>query len=485
MHRLFLLLVLVASAVHAAPADDSWMSVLLGGRKIGSMHTTRSVHDGMVTTRQTLHIEFDRAGTRVALQTDETDEETPAGQPLGFESRTSLSGSENVVRGTLRADGMLEVHSSIGGAAQSRSMPWPRGALLAEGLRLAEARAGTTPGTQYTNLAFQADSLEAIPVDSRIGTTAAVDLPDGTMTLTRVDQVIRMAGGPARATAWVDAEQTVRKLVMPVMGYDLTMLACSRECALAANQSADILVHALVPAPRAPSAAERREGLILSLRASDGGEALQLPQTDEQHVQVRDDGSIEVTVRPDAAGAAREPAPDASDRAPNDWLQSTAPEIVALAARGAGSARSPRAQMQNLEDFVRGYIRGKNLSVGYASALEVARKPEGDCTEHAVLLAALGRARGIATRVVDGVVYIDEYAGQPHVFVPHAWAQAWIDGRWHSFDAALHGFDAGHIALSFGDGDPWRFFAGFNALGRIRIDSIAPALAVPAPAAGE
>jgi hypothetical protein len=56
--------------------------------------------------------------------------------------------------------------------------------------------------------------------------------------------------------------------------------------------------------------------------------------------------------------------------------------------------------------------------------------------------------------------------------VPHAWVQAFIDGRWQSFDAALHGFDAGHIALSVGDGDPWRFFAGFDTLGRMRVDAV-------------
>jgi hypothetical protein len=130
--------------------------------------------------------------------------------------------------------------------------------------------------------------------------------------------------------------------------------------------------------------------------------------------------------------------------------------------------------MQNLENFVRGFIRKKDLSVGYASALEVAKNPQGDCTEHAVLLAALGRANGIPTRVVDGLVYVDRYAGAEHVFVPHAWAQAYVDGGWRSFDAALHGFDAGHIALSTGDGDPWRFYAGFNTLGRLRVDSLDP-----------
>ena len=44
--------------------------------------------------------------------------------------------------------------------------------------------------------------------------------------------------------------------------------------------------------------------------------------------------------------------------------------------------------------------------------------------------------------------------------------------HWQSFDSALPGFDAGHIALSTGDGDPWRFFAGMDTLGRMRIDRI-------------
>ena len=41
-----------------------------------------------------------------------------------------------------------------------------------------------------------------------------------------------------------------------------------------------------------------------------------------------------------------------------------------------------------------------------ATAAEVARSREGDCTEHAVLLAALARARGIPARVAMGLVYV-------------------------------------------------------------------------------
>ena len=66
------------------------------------------------------------------------------------------------------------------------------------------------------------------------------------------------------------------------------------------------------------------------------------------------------------------------------------------------------------------------------------------------------------------------FAGKQRVFVPHAWVQAWVSGRWQSFDAALPGFDAGHIALSVGDGDPWRFYAGLDMLGRLALVKAAP-----------
>jgi len=116
--------------------------------------------------------------------------------------------------------------------------------------------------------------------------------------------------------------------------------------------------------------------------------------------------------------------------------------------------------------------------VGSASALGTIATRRGDCTEHAVLLTAMARALGIPARVVTGVVYADRMSGASRVFVPHAWAQAWIDNRWISFDSALRRFDSSHIALGTGNGEPWRFFAAMNALGKIRIDRALPGAAL-------
>ena len=92
---------------------------------------------------------------------------------------------------------------------------------------------------------------------------------------------------------------------------------------------------------------------------------------------------------------------------------------------------------KELTKFVFRYISGKNFEVGFATASEVAKNKKGDCTEHAVLLAALGRVLGIPSRVVTGLVYADEFEDKKDVLVYHMWTQFYIDHEWVNLDAAL------------------------------------------------
>jgi hypothetical protein len=112
-----------------------------------------------------------------------------------------------------------------------------------------------------------------------------------------------------------------------------------------------------------------------------------------------------------------------------------------------------------IEHFVRDYITKKDLNIGFASAEETAKSREGDCTEHAVLCAALGRAAGLPTRCVVGFGYIPPGDAEPTIatavdtntgtFGFHMWAEAWIGpDQWAPMDAALDGFDVGHIAIT-------------------------------------
>ena len=460
-------LLLFAAAAHAAPPEDQWFTVLLDGRKIGSFESQRVVKDGKVETTQTLDVSLDRAGITIHLVNGESATETLDGKPLAFGSRSKMSGIESRIDGRVDGD-KVEVTTSTGGATQTRTMAWPGGALLPEATRLAGVRAGLASGTRYDVLAFQPSSLDAASVTTVVSPEESVDLPGGAKKLARLDQDMVFYGTTMRSRSWVDAQQTVYKLVMPLMGVDLVLLACDRACATAPNQGSDVFERTMLAAPRAIEPAELRGAMRYTLVARDGAKLPELVATDEQRVENKGNERI-VTISPQARAATPAERPRPEDFRGNDYLQSEAPEVVALARKAVGDANDPTAKMQRIETFVRGFIKDKTLNVGYASALEVARKPEGDCTEHAVLVAALGRAEGIATRVVDGLAYAPGFAGKDQVFVPHAWAQAWIDGRWRSFDAALRGFDSGHIALAVGDGDPWRFYAGIEQLGTLEM----------------
>jgi hypothetical protein len=86
------------------------------------------------------------------------------------------------------------------------------------------------------------------------------------------------------------------------------------------------------------------------------------------------------------------------------------------------------------------------------------------------------RAVGIPAQVVAGVAYVDDFLGN-RGFGGHAWAQAYIGGKWVGLDASFKGagrggYDAGHIALAAGNGEPGDLFNLAPTLGQFKIDKV-------------
>ena len=89
----------------------------------------------------------------------------------------------------------------------------------------------------------------------------------------------------------------------------------------------------------------------------------------------------------------------------------------------------------DLAEFVRGAIEDKRLGRGWDVASRVAATRSGDCTEHAVLLAALARSVGRPARVVVGAVLVTEDGG--FATLGHAWTELHERDVWYVADAAL------------------------------------------------
>src|SRR5262249_30528823 len=112
-----------------------------------------------------------------------------------------------------------------------------------------------------------------------------------------------------------------------------------------------------------------------------------------------------------------------------------------------------------------------------ASADHVARTLEGDCTEFAMLTAAMCRAQGIPSRTAVGLIYADVHTGP--IFAFHMWTEVWIKDRWRPLDATLGRGGIGPFHLKIND-QSWHdarnmtpLFPVLRVLGRLQIDVLA------------
>jgi transglutaminase-like putative cysteine protease len=210
---------------------------------------------------------------------------------------------------------------------------------------------------------------------------------------------------------------------------------------------------------------------------------LKIPSGDNQRVQRDSNGKLILTVEPVVAPKGVSfPYKGNDPRAlealkPSRYVESDQKVIIDLAKRAVGRTSDAAEAVRRIERFVADYVSDKSLSVGYASAAEVAASRQGDCSEHAVLTAGLCRAVGIPAEVVTGLAYVEEWRTVQNGFGGHAWTQAYIGGKWVGLDAAfrgagLGGYDAGHIALAAGSGNPEDFLNLLNTMGQFKIDRV-------------
>lgn len=104
------------------------------------------------------------------------------------------------------------------------------------------------------------------------------------------------------------------------------------------------------------------------------------------------------------------------------------------------TAKHPKPAPDDVARFVSEYIEEKSYQRAFDVASRVAESKAGDCTEHAVLTAALLRKSHVPARVILGIVLLavarEERA--PHLMaVGHSWVE-YHDGKaWKIADAAL------------------------------------------------
>ncbi|MFA5240376.1 MAG: transglutaminase-like domain-containing protein [Phycisphaerae bacterium] len=481
-HIFAVCLFLAAAGVSWAGSEETeYCAVLVDGKKVGHAIRSRVVADGKVTTIEKISMQMSRASIPVSIETTETSIETTDGKPIDFEAVQNTSLMTMNVSGTVDEKGMVNVTVNSAGAPQKMTFEWPKSAVMAEGLRLIQEKRGLKEGLEYSVKFFSPLNLQAFENDVRIGSKQKIDLLGRVTALTEVRVACKVPGaGEIVSTNYIDEDFRVQKSIMPAMGMQIEMIVCSREVALAESDVLEMTNKMFVASPEPLRNITSTGSVVYHISPIDREMSLKIPSGDNQRVRQLRTGKAIITVRPAAAArGAGFPYTGADSEIleamkPTRFLQSDSNEIIELARRAVGDTSDAAKAVKKIESFVSEYIDDRSLSIGYASATEVAASRVGDCTEFAVLTASMCRAVGIPARVVSGLVYVEEFAGAEDVFGGHMWVEAYVGDKWIGLDAtrAPKGFDAGHIALAVGDGEPADFFNLVTMLGRFKIDKV-------------
>jgi len=150
---------------------------------------------------------------------------------------------------------------------------------------------------------------------------------------------------------------------------------------------------------------------------------------------------------------------------PSLQVQSYHQEIIDKSKEILGHEKDSLSAVRKLTQWVSKEIEDK--LVDSFSALNVLHSKKGECQAHTYLYTALARASGIPTRVVSGIVYVEDKG-----FLYHTWAESYV-GYWIAVDPTFGQIpaDATHIKLAvgetFNDLSPL-----INIIGRIRAEIV-------------
>lgn len=169
-------------------------------------------------------------------------------------------------------------------------------------------------------------------------------------------------------------------------------------------------------------------------------------------------------VRPGPPGAAPPGPADARWLASNSFLVLSDTLLRATAASIAGKETDPERIAAATYRWVTDRFGFRLGAVLFGASPEILRSLTGDCSEAAVLTAALLRARGVPARIALGFASVGR-----GVFIGHAWCEARLGSAWVGVDAALREYPAGveRVKLAELDGAEDLRIAATNLMMRV------------------
>lgn len=478
-------------------ATERFYRMELGGRPAGWLVERTLERDGVMVTESETRMELSRAGTATAVEMFSRFEESVDHRPLSGLIRQTL-GSAPLETSFRFVDDEVLVAEPGGGTRRREMGPktWMTPVEATEHIArqvqraYAQARENETR-TDAEGFAFEVRRLELLtglePITGRFVLQDADDPIE-------IDGETRPAGrwvmsesyAPLLTTrSWIDREGILLRTESDLMGTSMVMTLTARDPRVAAAKPPghaempelpELLLQTFVRPDRPIESPRRvRQGVYRLRLETPGGTDLAdvVPtlgvQTARTQRTASSDAGLVVTVDLTKSDEPETDEPDDVDLQPylqaSRYLDFESDEVQTLAGTwrqswNRASTESPEpsgdaARAESLRRLVADHLGDKNLGTVLGSASEAAAGGAGDCTEHAVLLAALLRTQKIPSRIAVGLVYAESFAGERDLFAYHMWTQALLEEgdhrRWVDLDATLPQdtpFDATHILFA-------------------------------------
>jgi hypothetical protein len=427
------------------PYSEYWTGIIFNGQKVGYAHvkivpSAQRPGSYDIRSQSLLHVRTLGFDKRIALES--IDRVAKDLTLEWFSHHYDLDGSDLDVEGEVQGNVITAKVDNAGRTSRiEKKVDAP--VYPASALTLVPVYRGLRVGDEYRYLVFSAQTQTVERADQRIEAYEKSEFFD--------EHAYRVSSGflGLASTTWL-SDRGLPLLELGLGGVIISAISTEERAkrfiaTTAINKDDAIIGFSLIKTdvPIANPRQLRRLEVSLS-----GNPALTTVASDARQQCRRTAEALSCEIRADATWSGPvDPAALRGDLRDSLAVPTDDDRIRTLAREIAAGYKEPGRQIDALIAWIHANIR--NAATDSFSALDVLRTRATECQGHAFLYAALARALGIPTRVVNGVVYSPEYGG----FLFHAWNESWVGDGWVAVDTTFNQrpADATHIKLVYGE----------------------------------
>jgi hypothetical protein len=438
----------------APPLAEYWEAIYLQGSHVGHAHGLyRTVRPDLIQSNEELTLSLNRFNQLLRMHFSFSMLESKEGKIQKFTIKQSMGRDDELVRTGVVDQNQVTITKTQGSQPPVTKVdPWNDSALGLYAMEQLYRTKELKAGLEFDFNSFSSDFNTVLSYHVTVGEKLPTNLLNGrNVPFWRITVKLQKIGEIQLPSmiCWVNDKGEVFKREQSIPGLgDLTFYRTRKEAAIPSatatvkNPNSDIGFSQLIRLNRSFNQFNNTRSVEYRVKLTDL-EGIETAFANEPRQVVKVLGKEDLSITSKWL-----PAPsviNTNQKVPAEYLRSnhfitSDDEVVKRLAKNAtAESRDPWQKARAIEAYVHQKMTNKDYGKAFATAAETARSLDGDCTEHAVLAAAMCRAAGVPSRTAIGLIHVPS----ERAMCFHMWFEVWIDGQWHSLDATL---GQGHIA---------------------------------------